>query len=188
MREAGWSYRLMFGPYNDLVLRSGVSVLLLVVFYSFDWMAIRTLLRDVLLWLFTWAGYRAVALESCGSPALGIGCVLHWYSAECTYQHVSMLLAPFTYRVGIAFIQNVGRMLALGAFLSIINLMRTIGAIWLDLHEVGRFLAHDLPNVVVCCLACLVVLLQRRSWLLRVGRSAHSDATTHTPSDEVVLL
>jgi exosortase/archaeosortase family protein len=146
------------------------------LFYVWDWMPLRVLLRDVIGWLVRVSRYDAISLVHEESPALRVeGCV-HYYTAECTYLAPLLAILPFVWDFETRWKHNILRLIvALLAVLSI-NFLRCWFAVVLDVQGMSRIWAHDLPNYAVSIILIGVPVLAaaRRDrcagWQISTGR------------------
>lgn len=112
---------------------------------AWDWMPIRVLLRDVIGWSVRVSGYNPISFVHEGSPALSVEGKVHYYTVECTYLDLLMVVLPFVW----VFTENIRmNILRVGIAALVIlgwNLVRCWAAVYLDVRGVNRFYAHDLP-------------------------------------------
>jgi len=134
---------------SNIVRRFSALVVLLVVFYSMEWMQLRIVERNMIGRLLRISGYNTIEYMYEGSPALRVNEKLHYYGTECTYLDLVMTVAPFLWVFGAHRRVNLLRigivtLLILGG-----NLLRCWAAVWLDVLGVERLYAHDLPDYVI---------------------------------------
>jgi len=129
------------------------------LFWVWDWMPLRVFLRDVIGWSVRVSGYNPISFVHEGSPALSVeGCV-HYYTAECTYLDLLMMVLPFVWVFGASARSNI---LRIGIVTLVIlggNLVRCWAAVYLDVQGVSRFYAHDLPDYIIWWPTVAIVVL-----------------------------
>lgn len=67
--------------------RISALVVLLALFYSWDWMSLRVAQRDVIGWSLRVSGYNPIFFVHEGSPALSVEGKTHYYLPVCTYHY-----------------------------------------------------------------------------------------------------
>jgi len=146
--------------------RISALVVLLALFYSWDWMAFRVMLRDVTGWSVRVSGYDPTSFVYEGSPALGVEGKVHYYSPECTYLDLLMIVAPFLWVFGASRWSNILRIGIVALVIQGWNLVRCWAAVYFDVLGVDRFYAHDLPDYIIWwpTVAAVVLLALRRDF------------------------
>lgn len=145
--------------WSNVVLRFVALAVLYGLFWAWDWMPIRVLLRDVIGWSIRVSGYAPASFVYYGSPALGVQSKVHHYSQECTYIDLLIIVLPFIWRFGDTLQNNIWRIGIATVVILGLNLVRCWAAVYLDVRGVGRFLAHDLPDYVVWWPTVVIVAL-----------------------------
>ncbi|MGB2986246.1 MAG: hypothetical protein WBE26_10215 [Phycisphaerae bacterium] len=145
---------------NRMVLYRFVALAaLLGLFDAWDWMPLRVLQRDVIGWSVRVSGYSPTSFVYEGSPAVGVEGKVHFYSAECTYLDLLMIVAPFLWVFGASRRSNILRIGVVALVILGGNLVRCWAAIYLDVLGVDRFYAHDLPDYIIWWPTVVVVAL-----------------------------
>lgn len=145
-------------------MRATLAVLFMGMFYCYDWMPLRILLRDSVRGILLGLGYGALPLTVDGCPALSIGRVCHGYDPDCTYADLALVLLPFVWRVRHSAVRNISRFCGVVTVIAVTNLARTSAAALLQLHGWSIFWAHDVAAYSVwMALAVLFVALCIRS-------------------------
>jgi len=146
--------------------RLTMLALLLALFYSWDWMPLRVAQRDVIGWSVRAAGYDPVAFVHEGSPAIRVAGDVYYYTAECTYLDLLMIVAPFLWVFGASRRRNMLRIAI--AVLVILggNLIRTWASVYFSVRGTDWFYSHDLPDYIIWwpTVAVVVLLALRRDF------------------------
>ncbi|MEE9297177.1 MAG: hypothetical protein V3W34_19735 [Phycisphaerae bacterium] len=149
-----------------LLIRVSVLVPLVVVFYTLDWMPLRVAQRDVIGWSFRVAGHNPVGFVYEGSPAIRVEGRVHYYTAECTYLDLLMIVMPFVWAFGASRRSNIQRIGIVALVILVGNFIRCCLAVYLGVAGVDRFYAHDLPDYIIWwpTVAVAVLLALRRDF------------------------
>ena len=139
--------------------RLAVLSVLLAWFYGSEWMPARKAVRDVVASSIALSGYTVEAFSYRGSPAIRVEGKIHYYSAECTYLDLLVMVVPFLWVFGLRRRANVLRLAIAALVIFGANVLRCWGAVYLDVLGVDRFYAHDLPDHVIWWPTVLVVAL-----------------------------
>lgn len=109
--------------------------------------------RDALVALLSYTEVGVVASTHDGFPALAAGGRVFFYTPECTYVGLLLILSPFLWVFGIKWRKNAARIVGVGAVVISVNLIRC----WAAVHGTARgadwFYAHDIPNYVIWLVA-----------------------------------
>jgi len=160
---------------RSIVLYRFVALVVLFgLFYALDWMQLRVALRDAIKWSFEQAGYSLEALVHEGSPAIKVDGKIHFYTAECTYLDLVMMVTPFVWVFGATHWSNLLRIAIMVLVILVGNLVRCWTAVYLDVRGVSRFYAHDLPDCLVWWPTVVIVALLA----LRRDLGDHSEPTS----------
>jgi hypothetical protein len=130
------------------------------LFYALDWTHMRTSQRDLIQHGLQVAGYAPVPFDYNGSPALTVGDRAHFFTAECTYADLFLIVLPFLWVVGARRGSNALRLLAAGLIILGGNLVRSFASVYINVLGVSWFWAHDLPDYLLWWPTFLYVLLQ----------------------------
>ena len=146
--------------------RVSALVVLLASFYAWDWMPFRVALRDVIGWSVRVSGHSPTSFVYEASPALSVEGKVHYYTAECTYLDLLMIVAPFVWVFGASRWRNMLRIAIAASVILGGNLVRCWAAVYLDVQGVSRFYAHDLPDYLIWwpTVAVVVLLALRRDF------------------------
>lgn len=141
-------------------------VVLLTLFYAWDWMPLRVLQRDVVAWSVRVSGFATTSFVYEGSPALGVEGKVHFYTAECTYFDLLMIVAPFLWVFGASRRSNILRIGIAALVILGGNLIRTWASVFFNVRGTDRFYAHDLPDYIIWwpTVAVAVLLALRRDF------------------------
>jgi len=136
-----------------------VLALLVGSFYAWDWMPLRVLLRDVIGWSLRVSGYNPISFVHEGSPAIRVAEEVYFYTAECTYFDLLMIVAPFLWVFGASRRSNILRIAI--AVLVILggNLIRTWASVYFNVRGTDWFYTHDLPDHIIWWPTVVVVAL-----------------------------
>jgi exosortase/archaeosortase family protein len=134
-------------------------LVLLGLFYGYDWMPLRVAQRDLIGCSLRVTGYAPQAFVHEGSPAVRVGEYSFFYTAECTYLHPLLIVVPLLWVFGASRRSNLLRITI--AALAILggNLVRTWGAVYFHIRGTDWFYTHDLPNYLLWWPTAVVVLL-----------------------------
>lgn len=132
---------------------------LLGLYHAWDWMPLRTMQRDLIGWSLRVSGYTSTSFVYDGSPALGVEDKIHYYSPECTYLDLFLMVVPFVWVLGVKRRNNVLRISIAVLVISGGNLIRCWAAVYLDVVGVERFYAHDLPDYIIWWPTVIIVAL-----------------------------
>jgi len=132
---------------------------LLGAFYALDWMPLRVTQRDVIGWSVRAAGYDPVAFVHEGSPAIRVAEEIYFYTAECTYLDLLMIVAPFLWVFGASRRSNILR-IAIAVFVILGgNLIRTWASVYFNVRGTDWFYTHDLPDYIIWWPTAVIVPL-----------------------------
>jgi len=129
--------------------RISVLGVLVGMFYAWNWMPLRVVLRDVTGWSVRESGYCPISFTYDGSPALGIAGKVHYYTAECTYLDLLLIVAPFVWVFGASRLRNILRLAIAPSVILGGNLIRTWASVYFNVRGTDWFYAHDLPNYIL---------------------------------------
>ena len=151
-----------------LTVTRRVSVLALLVgmFYALDWMPLRVVQRDVIGWSLRVAGYAPEAFVHEGSPAFCLADVVYFYTAECTYLDLLLIVAPFVWVFGASRRSNILRISFAALVILGGNLIRTWSSVYFNVRGTDWFYTHDLPDYIIWwpTVAIVVLLALRRDF------------------------
>ena len=172
--------------------RVSALVVLLASFYAWDWMSCRVALRDVIAWSIRVSGRSPTAFVYEASPALSVEGKVHYYTAECTYLDLLMIVAPFVWVFGATPRGNIVRVAIATSVVLGGNLVRCWAAVYLDVLGVDRFYAHDLPDYIlwwptVVIVALLALRRDLRDHLGATPKAVESEAEVSVGTSEVFL-
>ena len=118
--------------------------------------------RDLIAWSLRASGYGPISFVYGPSPAVAVGDKSHYYAAECTYLQLLLIVAPFLWVFGASRRRNILRIATVGLVILCANVVRCWAAVYLDVIDVPRFYAHDLPNYLFGSMAVIVPVLALR--------------------------
>lgn len=121
-----------------------IVVLLLGVFYAFDWMPFRIALRDAVAHAVRLSGYTPISFYYRQSPAVSVQGRIHYYSRECTNIALYFVVTPFLYVFGAQLWRSAMRIVIAGVIVLGVNIGRCWVAVYFDVLNVDRFYSHDL--------------------------------------------
>jgi exosortase/archaeosortase family protein len=147
--------------------------LLVGAFYMLDWMPLRTTQRDLIAWSLRMADYAPVAFTHDGSPAIRVEKRVYFYTAECTYLDLFLIVAPFLWVFGGYLRGNILRVAVAALVILGGNLIRSWASIYYNVRGTEWFYAHDLPDHMIwwATAAFVVLLAVRRDLRGRTGAS-----------------
>jgi hypothetical protein len=147
-----------------LFARALISTLLVGVFYAWNWIPLRVAQRDVIEWSLRRTEYAPAAVLHDGAPAIRVADEYYFFTAECTYLDLVMIVVPFLWVFGASRRSNVLRITI--AALAILggNLVRSWAAVYFNVRGTDWFYTHDLPDYLIWwpTVAIVVVLALRR--------------------------
>jgi len=112
-------------------------------------MPLRTAQRDVIGWSLRVAGYAPEAFVHEGSPALRVAQEVYFYTAECTYLDLLMIVLPFVWVFGASRRRNILRMGIAALVILGGNLIRAWASVYFNVRGTDWFYAHDLPDYII---------------------------------------
>jgi hypothetical protein len=128
----------------------------ILILYPFaGWRAPSVLIRDGLRASLTTAGVRAKPCWCEGWPAIQVGALRCYISPGCTWVNLWLCVSILLWRRRQRFRRNTCRVILLAVAVVVVNIGLLVGAVWLGLHDVPWFLAHNAPCVLVYALALL---------------------------------
>ncbi len=142
-----------------VVYRFIALVALVGLFDAWDWMPFRVAQRDVIGWSVRVSGYNPISSVYEGSPAIRVGDEVYFYTAECTYFDLLMIVAPFVWVFGASRRRNILR-IAIVAFVILGgNLIRTWASVYFNVRGTDWFYTHDLPDYIIWWPTAVIVPL-----------------------------
>ena len=84
-----------------------------------------------------------------GSPALSVEGNVHYYTAECTYLDLVLIIAPLLWVFGASLWRNTRRIAIAALVILGGNLIRTWASVYFHVRGMDRFYAHDLPDYII---------------------------------------
>jgi hypothetical protein len=122
---------------------------LVSLYYAIAWMPLRVAQRDVIGWSVSMSGHNTIAFDHEGSPAIQVEGKTYFYTAECTYLDLVMMVTPFLWVFGASLRRNILRIAITTLVMLSANFVRCWAAVYLDMLGVDRFYAHDLPDYII---------------------------------------
>ena len=150
----------------NMLSRSAVLCLLMVVFFSLEWTALRASVRDAICMLLTWLGHANVGTPP-GEIALTLGRHRYGITAFCTCIDLFFLVAALSLRPGLGIRRNVSRTVLLAVLVGSVNLLRLSVAIHLHTQGTSWAWAHDIPYALLYLTSFVIatVLALRSDWI-----------------------
>ncbi len=173
-----------------VVYRFLVLAALLGLFDAWDWMPFRVAQRDVIGWSLRVAGYAPGTFVHDGSPAVRVGDHVFFYTAECTYLDLLMIVATFLWVFGASRRSNILRIAIAALVILCGNLIRTWASVYFNVRGTDWFYTHDLPDYIIWWPTVVVVALLalRRDLHDRFGatpKAVESEAEVSVSTSEV---
>lgn len=134
------------------------SGILLALFYICDWTALQVLVRTLIHLCCGVLGLSVHNTDYAGVPAIGVEATFFQFTAHCTSLDVILILAPFVWRARSTPLNNLFRLVALGAAAFGVNLVRIGIAIYLNVLGMSWEYTHDVPYVLLYSMALMVVV------------------------------
>ncbi len=131
------------------VLRLVAMALLLVAYFSLDWMVLRRLLRSCTAFILQRLGHQTVSTNNGSELFLIVDSEMYAMTANCTYADLFLVLAPFSWRAELGPSANLGRLVKLALVIFVGNVLRTSLALHLKAEGVSWKLAHTLPDKLI---------------------------------------
>jgi len=157
--------------------------ILLSVYYGLDWMPLRVAQRDAIGWSLRASGYEPWSFVHEGSPAIRAGHEVYFYTEECTYLDLVMIVSPFIWVFGASLRRNILRVSITALVILTGNVVRCWVAVYLGARGIHRFYAHDLPDYIIWWPTVVAVVL----FALRRDFGDRRDSPTNThPADRAV--
>lgn len=142
-----------------VVYRFVVLAVLFGVFDAWDWMPLRVGQRDVAGWSIRVSGYDAAALTHEGSPAIRVAEEIYFYTAECTYFDLLMIVVPFVWVFGASRRSNILRLAIAAVVILGGNPIRTWASVYFNVRGTDWFYTHDLPDYIIWWPTAVIVPL-----------------------------
>jgi exosortase/archaeosortase family protein len=160
--------------------RIGLLGITVGLFYCMNWMWLRVMQRDVTVWSLRKTGYIPVMLNSEGSPGIRVGAEMYYYTAQCTYLDLLMIVAPLVWVFGAPCWRNSLRIVVAAVVILVGNLIRSWASVYFNVRGADWFYTHDLPNYMIWCLtvSITVLLALRRDLSHGLGPAASRRAGT----------
>lgn len=159
--------------------------LLVVLFYSQDWMFLRRLLTNAAGAALTRMGHTTTVGQDAGDLLLTVDGQVYGISPDCTYIDLVLIITPFWWRVGRGIRVNVLRLLVLAFAILAGNVFRVVFGMHFIAQGTSWFLAHDLPDMLIYwpSLAVAVILSIRHDLRERLI----SNSTAGNPTAECII-
>jgi len=140
--------------------------LMVMVFYAWDWLALRETLRDAVSGFIRALGCTVADSFERGTVAMRVADKQFVISADCTYVDLFLVLAPFVWRVRQSVQRNLLRITATVAIVSVLNFLRVGLAIYYHAQGYSWFFVHELPDYLIYYPSIAIVTLMafREDW------------------------
>lgn len=157
--------------------------LAVAVFYGVSWLPYRVALRDGVGWVMRRAGLATSTAVFEGSPALIAGGKQFYFTPDCTYVDLWLILIPFLWRLDWSWRRNAGCILGFGLLVGAVNFLRVCVSTYFYARGHSWFMAHDLEDYILYypTLAGLVLAALRRDWGRREAVPEAAVVTEATP-------
>lgn len=178
IEHSNWPSPHIWIARRALLLRVCAMGVLLSLFYGLDWMSFRVAQRDAIGWSLRVAGYAPEAFVHEGSPAVRVRDHVFFYTAECTYLDLLMIVTPLLWVFGASLWRNICRIAIAALVILGGNLIRTWASVYFNVRGTDWFYTHDLPDYLIWWPTVVVVALLalRRDFGDRFISSAGSSA------------
>lgn len=134
----------------------GVGVAL---FYSVSWLPLRVVVRDGVARVMQQAGFQTAVTVYEGSPALLIGTKQFYFTPDCTYVDLWLILIPFLWRLDLSWPRNLLWLLSSGLLIGTVNFIRVCMSTYLHTSGYSWLVAHELPDYLLYYPTLLVVAM-----------------------------
>jgi hypothetical protein len=150
----------------SLVLRLVALAFLIAIYFSFDWVLLRKLLRSCTAFVLGRAGHHTASIGAGSELFLVVDSELFSITANCTYLDLFLTLAPFCWGGGLRLSTNVRRLTALAVAIFLGNSARVSLALHLKAKGVPWALAHTVPDKLTHCAAVSTFMIAavRNDW------------------------
>ena len=153
--------------------RAAVATAMLGLYYLCSWSTLTLWFRDSLGWVLESLGHELVWTEVESFPALQTIRDLHWYSRDCLYLDMFLLVTPFYWRRERSGLRNLLRLGAVGLGIAGVNFLRCLASLFFDIQGWTRFYYHDLPDYCLYYPMCVFLIVasawpDRRHWWVPV--------------------
>lgn len=115
--------------------------------------------RDALVAMLSYTEVGVVASSHDGFPALAVGGHVVFYTPECTYLGLVLILSPFLWVLGATPWKNAARIVGIGVVVLAVNLIRGWAAVHFTARGADWFYTHDVPNYAICSGTILIVVV-----------------------------
>lgn len=133
--------------------------LAVALFYGVSWLPLRGAVRDGVSWVMQHGGFVTTVAVYEGSPALLVGSKRFYFTPDCTYVDLWLVLIPFLWRLDWPWQRNLGRILGFGVMVCVANFIRVCASIYLSATGHSWLVAHELPEYMLYYPTLLVVVL-----------------------------
>jgi exosortase/archaeosortase family protein len=157
--------------------------LAVALFYSVSWLPLRRAVRDGVSWVMQHGGFITTVSVYEGSPALLVGSKRFYFTPDCTYVDLWLILIPFLWRLDWPWRRNLGWILGFGVMVCAANFIRLCVSTYLWATGHSWLVAHELPDYVLYYPTLLVVVLiaLRRDTALHAARPPPRGASAEAP-------
>jgi hypothetical protein len=147
-------------------LRLIALALLLVTYFTFDWMILRRLLRSWTAFVLKRLGRHTVSTEIGSQLFLVVDSEMYAMTANCTYADLFLVMAPFCWQAGLGPVENLRKLMKLALTIFFGNVMRTSLALHLKAEGVSWKLAHIVPDKLIhsAAVSSSVIASLRSDW------------------------
>ena len=122
---------------------------LLALYDALDWMPLRVAQRDAVQWFLDVTRHTTLICTCEGSPAIHAGEQVYYYTAECTYLDLFLVVAPLIWVFGGSLRGNIVRIGVAAVVIVGANVLRTWASVYFNVRGVDWFYAHDLPDYII---------------------------------------
>jgi len=132
-----------------VLCRAAGVALAAALFYCVGWLPLREAVRDGVAWVMRQAGFLTAVTVYEGSPALMVGGRQFYFTPDCTYVDLWLLLIPFLWKLNWPWRRNLYRVLSFGLMVGVVNFIRVCMSTYLYTTGQSWLVAHDLLDYLL---------------------------------------
>lgn len=142
-----------------LLFRVGAVSLLILLYYSLDWIWLRGIFGAAVASALGYLGHHPISLDAGGAPSLLLKGQPFAITAGCTYADLLFILMPLTWRFRLALATNLLRVAFTALSVFALNLVRVVLALHAYTLGADWTMVHDVPDILIHFSSVLVALL-----------------------------
>jgi exosortase/archaeosortase len=135
-----------------------------------------------------WLGHRADERDEAGQSLLIVDGLWFAITPDCTYLDLMLIVAPLCWNLGVPIKRNVLRLGALIVAISVVNTARVIVALGSRADGASWFLAHNLPDMLICYPAITLAVIRAIVEDYHSGRRTVQSEASHVRKIKGVRL